>query len=139
MLLVSTQILHVYTDSAEPVLFLYPNSTSKPRCPEQQAPPFADPYRVSPAAQALNIYKQLLAEEDADPILYTYTAACQYYMGLYDDAEATAAEVCRPCTHLAVKLHAGFTYCPCISLCQSLCSILRALVGAFWQHGRLMV
>ncbi len=47
--------------------------------------------------QALDIYKQLLAEEDPDPILHTYAAACLYYMGLYEEAEATAAEVCTSC------------------------------------------
>lgn len=41
----------------------------------------------------MEIYKQLLAEEDPDPILHTYLAACLYYIGLYEEAEASAAEV----------------------------------------------
>ncbi len=41
----------------------------------------------------MEIYKQLLAEEDPDPIFHTYVAACLYYMGLYEEAEASAAEV----------------------------------------------
>lgn len=41
----------------------------------------------------MEIYKQLLAEEDPDPIFHTYVAACLDYMGLYEEAEASAAEV----------------------------------------------
>lgn len=47
--------------------------------------------------QALDLYRQLLAREDADPIFHTYAAACLYYMGLYDQAEAAANEVALPC------------------------------------------
>ena len=43
--------------------------------------------------QALAIYKQLLAEEDPDPVYYTYAAACLYYMGLYGEAESMALQV----------------------------------------------
>lgn len=43
--------------------------------------------------QALELYRQLLAGEDADPLFHTYAAACLYYMGLYDQAEAAANEV----------------------------------------------
>lgn len=38
------------------------------------------------------MYKNLLAEADPDPVLYTYAAACLYYMGSYDDAMAMAAQ-----------------------------------------------
>ena len=45
-------------------------------------------------AQALNIYKELLALDDPDPLYYIYAAACYYYMGLYKEAEAAALQVC---------------------------------------------
>ncbi len=41
----------------------------------------------------MEVYKQLLAEENPDPVFHTYVAACLYYMGLYEEAEASAAEV----------------------------------------------
>lgn len=40
--------------------------------------------------KAYNIYKELLSFEDPDPLYYIYAAACQYYMGLYKEAEASA-------------------------------------------------
>lgn len=43
--------------------------------------------------QALNMYKELLAMPDPDPLYYTYAAACEYYMGMYKEAEATALKV----------------------------------------------
>lgn len=30
---------------------------------------------------------------DPDPLYYTYAAACEYYMGMYKEAEATALKV----------------------------------------------
>lgn len=50
-------------------------------------------YKVAACVQALNLYRQLLAGEDADPLFNTYAAACLYYMGLYDQAEVAANEV----------------------------------------------
>ena len=43
--------------------------------------------------QALNVYKELLANDDPDPLYYIYAAACYYYMGLYKEAEETALQV----------------------------------------------
>ncbi len=45
--------------------------------------------------QALKVYKELLQEEDPDPLYYCYGAACLYYMGLYAKAEQMALEVCK--------------------------------------------
>lgn len=39
------------------------------------------------------MYKELLAMPDPDPLYYTYAAACEYYMGMYKEAEATALKV----------------------------------------------
>lgn len=49
--------------------------------------------KVPAVVQALDLYRQLLAGQDADPLFHTYAAACLYYMGLYDQAEAAASEV----------------------------------------------
>ena len=46
-----------------------------------------------PLTQALALYRQMLDKEDADPIFHVYAAACLYYMGLYDQAEASAEQV----------------------------------------------
>ena len=48
---------------------------------------------ISCLEQALELYKQLLAGEDPDPIFHLYAAGCLYYMGVYDEAEAAASEV----------------------------------------------
>lgn len=50
-------------------------------------------HKVPAFVQALDLYRQLLAGQDADPLFHTYAAACLYYMGLYDQAEAAANEV----------------------------------------------
>uniref|UniRef100_A0A7S0WYC0 Intraflagellar transport protein 56 n=1 Tax=Chlamydomonas leiostraca TaxID=1034604 RepID=A0A7S0WYC0_9CHLO len=42
--------------------------------------------------KALNIYKELLSFEDPDPLYYVYAAACYYFMGMYKEAETTAAQ-----------------------------------------------
>jgi tetratricopeptide (TPR) repeat protein len=44
--------------------------------------------------QALETYQELLKQDDPDPLYYTYSAACYYYMGLYKDAEEHALQVC---------------------------------------------
>lgn len=51
------------------------------------------PYPLLCFAQALELYKQILAGEDPDPIFHLYAAGCLYYMGVYDEAEAAANEV----------------------------------------------
>jgi hypothetical protein len=43
--------------------------------------------------QALRLYRELLAGGDPDPMYYLYCSACLYYMGLYKEAEAEAAQV----------------------------------------------
>ena len=50
-------------------------------------------HKVPAFVQALDLYRQLLAAQDADPLLHTFAAACLYYIGLYDQAEAAANEV----------------------------------------------
>lgn len=46
----------------------------------------------SSSTQALKIYQELLAMDDPDPLYYIYSAACQYYMGMYKEAEASATQ-----------------------------------------------
>jgi hypothetical protein len=41
----------------------------------------------------LEVYQELLKQEDPDPLYYTYSAACCYYMGLYKEAEEHALQV----------------------------------------------
>ena len=43
--------------------------------------------------QALKIYQDLLEQDDPDPLYYTYSAACSYYMGMYQEAEQLALKV----------------------------------------------
>jgi hypothetical protein len=40
--------------------------------------------------QALRIYQDLLKQDDPDPVYYTYSAACNYYMGIYQEAKQLA-------------------------------------------------
>lgn len=42
--------------------------------------------------KALQLYADLLAAEDPDPLHYVYGAACHYYMGSYAEAEAMAGQ-----------------------------------------------
>lgn len=42
--------------------------------------------------KALAIYQNLLNQEDPDPLYFIYGAACNYYMGLYKEAEALAVQ-----------------------------------------------
>lgn len=43
--------------------------------------------------QALAVYQELLRQEDPDPLYHTYSAACYYYMGEPQQAEAAVQQV----------------------------------------------
>lgn len=43
--------------------------------------------------QALALYQELLRQEDPDPLYHTYSAACYYYMGQTQQAEAAVQQV----------------------------------------------
>jgi intraflagellar transport protein 56 len=45
-------------------------------------------------AQALAVYQELLLGPDPDPLYHTYAAACCYYLGLTQQAEEEALQVC---------------------------------------------
>ncbi|KAK9829771.1 hypothetical protein WJX72_007804 [[Myrmecia] bisecta] len=49
-------------------------------------------YHFGEHDKALKIYKELLQDEDPDPLHYCYGAACLYYMGLHSKAEQMALE-----------------------------------------------
>lgn len=42
--------------------------------------------------KALAIYKELLQQDDPDPLYYVYAAACHYYMCMYKEAEELALQ-----------------------------------------------
>jgi Flp pilus assembly protein TadD len=50
-------------------------------------------FRTAPPMQALAIYQELLRQEDPDPLYHTYSAACYYYMGQTQQAEAAVQQV----------------------------------------------
>ncbi len=58
--------------------------------------------------QALKIYKELLAADDPDPLYFTYSAACYYYMGLYTEAEQQAHQASASDMILLHTVHALF-------------------------------
>jgi hypothetical protein len=43
--------------------------------------------------QALALYQELLRQEDPDPLYHTYSAACYFYMGQTQQAEAAVQQV----------------------------------------------
>jgi tetratricopeptide (TPR) repeat protein len=40
--------------------------------------------------KALMLYKELLEMPETDPVYHTYSAACLFYMALYDEAREAA-------------------------------------------------
>ena len=83
--------------------------------------------------QALAIYKQLLAEEDPDPVYYTYAAACLYYMGLYGEAESMALQV--TCFLKNLLLWSLSWGCPDVALQEGcFCTLCRLLAIGLELH-----
>lgn len=75
-------------------LLLAVTPAAAPGQPAPASPRAVRPTRPNPInTQALQVYRELLAFDDPDPMYYVFMGACYYYMGMFKEAEESASQV----------------------------------------------